>query len=89
MNGNNESEMLTVKVDGSGSVCINFSDHSVHLIGRYLVVESSEDLPERAGWNVPVPLLVVKPESLFQLLLQGLVVLLLEVAGNPIERVEI
>lgn len=81
--------MLTVEVNRAGPVGVNLSDHAVHLIGCYLIIQGGENFPERARWNVAVALLVVKPEGLFQLLLQGLVVLLLEVTSHPVERVEI
>lgn len=82
-------ETLTVKVNGAGAVGINFSDHAVHLIGRYLIIEGGQDLSERARRDITVPLFVVEPERLLQLLLQRLVVLLLEVGRHPVERLEI
>jgi hypothetical protein len=70
------SPLLTIKIDGSRAISVDFLDHHVQLLVRELVVQLPQDLAKTSGGDVSVALLVVQPERLLQLLLHGLVVLL-------------
>lgn len=78
----NELPSLTIKINRSRAVGINFIDHHVQILVGQLVIQLSQDLAQAGGWDEAVAFLVVQTERLSELLLQGLLILLNDELGR-------
>lgn len=77
---------LTIKINGARAVGIDFLNHDVELLFGQLVVQFLEDLLQAGGGNVAIALLVVQTESLAQLLLHGLIILLHDELSSQLDE---
>lgn len=77
---------LTIKVHGAGAVGIDLLDHAIELSVSQLVVQLTQDLLQAGSGDVSVSLLVVQAESLTQLLLHGLGILLNDELGSQLNE---
>lgn len=57
-----KQSQLTIKVNGSGAVSVNFSDDAIKVRAAELVVKGSKDLFEGGSGDVAVAFTVVQSE---------------------------
>lgn len=80
--GSSRPSQLTIEIDRSRTVGVDFLDHHVQVLLGQLVVQLPKDLAQAGGGNEAVSFLVVQTEGLFQLLVQGFLVLLNDELGR-------
>lgn len=78
--------MLTIEIDGSRAVRIDFLNHAVQVVVGQLIVQFLQDFLQTRCGNETVALLVVQAERFLKFLLHGLSVLFNDELGSQLHE---